>query len=112
MDLAKQLQKKPLLDGLSGSLGIIPGNVIAKNVADAIFSQAATGFEIIPQYSAFNADVKSLHDRVKADTELEALEGVPALKWMGMAKKKGWSQFMVGQELTMSNAGEQVISRR
>ncbi|EFE41543.1 hybrid PKS-NRPS enzyme, putative [Trichophyton verrucosum HKI 0517] len=111
---SKQSQRKPDLDGLTGSIGIIPLERIAGDIVRTLFDEATklSHPEVITHSSTLNVSIKGFADKIKQDEAVSKLEGMPALKWMGLAKKKGWSQFMVGHEISMSNSKDHIVSTR
>ncbi|PGH17239.1 hypothetical protein AJ80_04881 [Polytolypa hystricis UAMH7299] len=115
LTLARKIRKRPMLDGLGGTLGIVPVENIVHNISAALFDATLlqTGEpKIVPHSSALNVDVRAFAEKMIEDEEVLKMEGMPALKWMGVAKKMGWSQFMVGQEILMGNGADQIVSRR
>ncbi|EFQ98465.1 lovastatin nonaketide synthase [Nannizzia gypsea CBS 118893] len=113
--LVKQAQRRPDLEGLSGSLGIVPLERIAGKIVGSIFDTESieSGHpEVLAHSSALNVSIKDFADKILQDKSLSTLEGMPALKWMGVAKKMGWSQFMVGHEISMTNSKDQIVSTR
>ncbi|KAK2848537.1 NRPS [Arthroderma sp. PD_2] len=115
LSLAKQAQKKPDLDGLSGSLGIVPLERITGDIMKSIFDTELINsdqLEIVAHSSALNVNIKDFADKASQDMDIATLEGMPALKWMGVAKKMGWTQFMVGHEIFMNNSENEIVSTR
>ncbi|KAL1618817.1 putative Hybrid PKS-NRPS biosynthetic cluster [Neofusicoccum ribis] len=114
--LAKGLGKRPVLEGLGGSLGVVPIEKIVGDVIGVLFNERDTrnegGVRVVEHVATLNVDIRAFADSVAADEELMKLEGMDALTWTGEAKKAGWSMFMVSQEIVMKKEGETVVSRR
>ncbi|KAH7043968.1 polyketide synthase [Macrophomina phaseolina] len=115
--LAKGLGRRPVLEGLAGSLGVVPIVDVVEGVAQALFG-AGDGLEregelkVMRHVATMNVDIGAFAESVAADGELMELEGMDALTWTGEAKKAGWSMFMVSQEIVMAKGGEVVVSKR
>ena len=114
LSLARLSQRKPDLDGLTGSIGIVPLERIAGDIVRSLFDKAInlSHPEVLTHSNALNVSIKDFADKITQDEAVSKLEGMPALKWMGLAKKMGWSQFMVGHEISMTNSKDHIVSTR
>ncbi|KAK0645251.1 Polyketide synthase-nonribosomal peptide synthetase [Lasiodiplodia hormozganensis] len=111
MVLARQMGKRPALDGLSGTLAIVPLSQIVDALAEGLFERSS-GVKHLSHGSSFNVDIAEFAAAVMKDDEIMKLEGMSALKWTGVAKKMGWSKFMLAQEIFMEKEGGRVVSKR
>ncbi|GME27721.1 hypothetical protein AJ80_04881 [Neofusicoccum parvum] len=111
MALARQMGKRPVLDGLSGTLGVVPLSQIVDELAGGLFERSA-GVKVVSHGSSVNVDIAVFASAVAKDEDVMGLDGMSALKWTGVAKKMGWSMFMLAQEIFMDKAGERVVSKR
>lgn len=111
MTLARQMGKRPALDGLSGTLAIVPLSKIVDVLAEGLFERSS-GVKYLNHGSSFNVDIAEFATAVTKDEDIMKLEGMSALKWTGVVKKMGWSMFMLAQEIFMEKEGGRVVSKR
>lgn len=114
--LAKQVGRRPVLEGVAGSLGVLPVGEIVGGVARAVFGEeekeAGQKIKVVDHVATMNVDIGAFAESVTGDEELMGLEGMDALTWTGEVKKAGWSMFMVSQEIVMMKEGDAIVSKR
>lgn len=113
--LAKRVGRRPVLEGVAGSLGVVPVAEIVGGVARAVFGEeegAGQKIKVVDHVATMNVDIGAFAESVKEDEELMGLEGMDALTWTGEIKKAGWSMFMVSQEIVMMKEGDAIVSKR
>ncbi|KAB2571139.1 PKS-NRPS hybrid synthetase psoA [Lasiodiplodia theobromae] len=118
--LAKQVGRRPVLEGVAGSLGVLPVREILGGVARAVFGEEEEEEEgeeggkikVVDHVATMNVDIGAFAESVAGDEELMRLEGMDALTWTGEVKKAGWSMFMVSQEIVMMKEGDAIVSKR
>ncbi|KAF4539204.1 Beta-ketoacyl synthase [Lasiodiplodia theobromae] len=113
--LAKQVGRRPVLEGVGGSLGVLPVEEIVGGVARAVFGEEeeeAGKIKVVDHVATMNVDIGAFAESVAGDEELMGLEGMDALTWTGEIKKAGWGMFMVSQEIVMMKEGDAIVSKR
>lgn len=114
--LAKSVGRRPVLEGVAGSLGVLPVGEIVGGVARAVFGEEqeedAGKIRVVDHVATMNVDIGAFAESVAGDEDLMGLEGIDALTWTGEIKKAGWSMFMVSQEILMTKEGDAIVSKR
>ncbi|KDB27634.1 hypothetical protein H109_00584 [Trichophyton interdigitale MR816] len=103
-----------IINELLSLASTVPLERIAGDIARSLFDEnVKLGHpEVLTHSSSLNVSIKDFADKITQDKAVSKLEGMPPLKWMGLAKKMGWSQFMVGHEISMNNSKDHIVSTR
>lgn len=116
-ELAKKMQTRPSFDGVQGSIDLVPINTVVEKMCasftDQVWSQSPRE---ISHRSEMRIDIRTMVDHMQRDEALGGLKTLPALEWVGRAKKNGFEYFIASQDITMSKggggSGVALVSRR
>ena len=115
--LAKKMQIQPSFDGVQGSIDLIPIDTVVERMC-ASFSGGVSSQSPreISHRSEMRIEIRAMVDHMRRDEALGVLETLPALEWVGRAKKNGFGYFIASQDIAMSrgggNSGVALVSRR
>lgn len=124
--LAKKMRARPSFDGLHGSIDLIPINTFINNLCATIFNKEPPASSpssqssppqlptatIIPHKGEIRIDMRAFVHHLdhqqqqqqhhsEENLQGEAFKTVPALQWVGQAKKNGFSYFIASQDIAM-----------
>ncbi|PVH70207.1 putative hybrid PKS-NRPS enzyme [Cadophora sp. DSE1049] len=108
--LAMTMKFRPSFTGLDGHIDMLPVAKLVSDLFSAIFdNKAEQSPSIIDHQSTIRVGVKEFIENIEGDEEIQALETMPGLEWIGEAKKNGLSYFIASQDIVMSTDTEGVV---
>ncbi|KXX77494.1 Nonribosomal peptide synthetase 14 [Madurella mycetomatis] len=111
--IAKALSLCPDFRGVRGTADLLQADVMIEGLASSIIGRRAeSGFRQVRHSAGARVDFEPFAREVETNNEMKALERIPALEWIGEAKKAGFSQFMVSHRLIMTSESGEVVSQR
>lgn len=122
--LAKQMKTRPSFEAVNGHIDLIPTETVLENIWIALFenrdghgnslssssssssSPPSPSPSPSPRYishkSTIRVQTQSFVRHLEHDPDLRGLESMPALEWVGAAKKSGFAYFIASQDIAMS----------
>lgn len=121
--LAKQMKTRPSFHGVHGHIDLIPTKTVIDNICAVLFENddhehVRSSPRFVPHESFIRVDTRSFVKHLEQDPGIRDFQSVPALEWMGAAKRMGFSYFIASQDIAMgggsgADAGHgMVISKR
>lgn len=116
VECARRVGARPGFDGFRGHIDLVETGAFIDRLMSAVFNEeddAMGSVAHVPYYGVERADVeRSIVARLSDHAEWQALPAMDPLLWMGEAKKAGFPYVLAAQDITMSSASGQVVSRR
>ena len=101
--IAMKMRSRPWFEGLHGSIDLIAHEDFLKKMWAALFDDSPSqGFQTISHTSELRLDLHRLVDHVEQDENLKDFKTMPALEWVGQAKRNGLGYMIASQEIAMS----------
>ena len=101
--LATKMRSRPWFEGLQGSIDLIPHEDFLHKMCAALFEDPPShGLQTISHTSELRVDLRRLVDHVEQNEQLKDLERMPALEWVGQAKRNGLGYMIASQDIAMS----------
>ena len=114
--LAMKMRRRPSFEGLHGSIDLIPHDDFLDKMLAALFEDSSLqSFQTISHDSKVRVDMRTFVDHLEQNEELKDLEIMPALEWVGRAKKNGLGYMIASQDIAMSRedgGSTRLISKR
>lgn len=114
--IAMKMRSRPWFEGLQGSIDLIPHKEFLHKMWAALFEDSPSqGLQTISHPSELRVDLRRLVDHVEQNEKLKDLKRMPALEWVGQAKRNGLGYMIASQDIAMSQekgGAVKLISRR
>ena len=114
--IAMTMRSRPWFEGLHGSIDLIPQEDFVNKMWAALFDDPGSqGLQTICHNSELRVDLRRLVDHVEQNENLKGFKRMPALEWVGQAKRNGLGYMIASQEVGMSKekgGAVKLISKR
>ena len=114
--LALKMQTRPSFEGLHGSIDLVPHGDFLDKMLAALFEDSSSHLpRIISHYSKMRVNLRSFVDHMEQNEKLRDFKTMPALEWVGQAKKNGLGYMITSQNIAMSTEDDgsaRLISKR
>ena len=114
--ITMKMGSRPSFEGLHGSIDLIPHEDFLNKMCAALFDDSPSqGLQTISYSSKLRVDLRRLVDHVEQNEKLKDFKTMPALEWVGQAKRNGLGYMIASQDIAMSKEDGGVvklISRR
>lgn len=111
LDMAGTMSTRPDFTGVKGTVALAPVDQIAADILATLSKDhSQTNVRVVEHYATLTADID---EYLRREDSVAHLPLMPALQWIGEAKKSGFAYMFTGHELTMSDGeGRSLVSRR
>ena len=114
--LAINMRTRPSFEGLHGFIDLIPHDDFLDKMLATLFQDSSSqSLQTITHNSKVRVDMRTCVNHLEKNEKLKDLEIIPALEWVGEAKKNGLGYMIASQDIAMSreNGGlVQLVSKR
>ena len=114
--LALKMRTRPSFEGLHGSIDLIPHDYfLDKMLAALIEDPPSQSLQTINHVGTVRVDLRTFVDHLERNDKLKDFKTMPALEWVGQAKKMGLGYVIASQDIAMSREGggsARLISKR
>ena len=101
--IAMKMRSRPWFEGLHGSIDLIPHEDFLNKMCAALFDDSPSqGLQTISHTSKVRVDLRRLVDHVEQNEKLKDLKTMPALEWVGQAKRNGLGYMIASQDIAIS----------
>ena len=101
--IAMKMGSRPWFEGLQGSIDLIPHADFLNKMCAALFDDPPSqGLRTVSHTSELRVDLHGLVDHVEQNEKLKDLRAMPALEWVGQAKRNGLGYMIASQDIAMS----------
>jgi hybrid polyketide synthase/nonribosomal peptide synthetase ACE1 len=116
---SRSVGARPGFDGFQGHIDLVETGDFVERLMGAVLEgrglkvTKASLLTRVPYYGVARVDVeRSVMAQLRENTEWLSLPTMDPLLWMGEAKKAGFPYVLAAQDITMSSASGQVVSKR
>ena len=114
--LAIKMRTRPSFEGLHGSIDLIPHDDFLDKMLAALFEDSSSqSIQTVTHVSKIRVDMRTFVDHLEQNEKLKDFAIMPALEWVGQAKKNGLGYMVASQDIAMSRedgGSARLISKR
>ena len=112
--LGMQMKMRPSFDTVKGHIDLIPTGTLIGNLCATLFEDPSPRSpRFVLHESSVRVEIRSFVESLEKDAEMQRFMTIPALEWVGAAKKMGFSYFIASQDIAMGgDHASGLISKR